>query len=97
MDNPTILPEEFVQFVLERLRTNPSDDAELDKHLTPQHQMCPLCMLNFTVYSLLEENSEDSVYFFQKAGLLNEIDLSLKKNVHGGSKSSRTKRYFHYN
>ena len=85
-----VLPQEFIQFVLEQLKTLPLN--ELDVHWRPQYSMCPYCLLNFSVYSLLEENDKDSYYFFKKAGLLEKVNVTLKKNVHGNAKDSRTKR-----
>ena len=74
--NTTVQPEEFTQFILEQLRTVPAD--KLNVHWAPQYTMCPYCLLNFTVYSFLPENTEDAIYFFKKAGLLDKVEISLK-------------------
>ena len=41
---------------------------------------CPYCLLNFTVYSKMEELEEDTVYFAVKSNLTQRLEIDLKKN-----------------
>lgn len=43
---------------------------------------------------MLEENSQDMVYYFKKAGLLQKINISLKTHIHGGSNNMRTEHFW---
>jgi len=74
-----ITPTEFIRFVLSELRRG----DKLDPHWRPQHQCCPFCLLQFSVYSFLEEKKEDFRYFFEKSGLspANEVPSRTKRSV----------------
>ena len=83
-------PEEFLKSVLHELKTKPPH--KVDPHWRPLHASCPFCLLNFTVYSNLEDNYEDSVYFFQRSGHLEKVEIGYERNVHSRSNDSKPKR-----
>ncbi len=46
-------PSEFVQFVLQHVR-----GSNADSHLRPQHEECPFCLVDFTIYGRVEDMGE---------------------------------------
>ena len=68
-------PEEFLLYVLECL-VNDGEDA--NSHWLPQYTSCPFCAANFTVYSKMEEMTEDTAYIMHKAKLFGKILPDLK-------------------
>ena len=71
-DTTLATPSEFLSFILDDLKKY--GPQNVDQHWRPQHLSCPFCTLPFTVYSRMEELSQDSVYFFAKVS-----DFCLKK------------------
>ena len=55
----------------------------------PQHLVCPVCRLNFTVYSKVEALTEDVNYFLNVAGIPDGVIQPERPNVnpslHGGA------------
>lgn len=81
-------PEEFIKFVLDQLISNQDTPEKIDAHWRPQHYCCPFCLLNFSVYSFIEDSVEDSLYFFQKSGLQSKLDPHSQQNVRNKTNSS---------
>ena len=81
-------PEEFIKFVLDQLKTNQHSPENIDAHWRPQHYCCPFCLLNFSVYSFMEDSHEDSLYFFHKSGLESRLNPLYQKNVRNRTHSS---------
>lgn len=73
-------PSEFIRFVLDDLKSGDDNVPQQYLHWRPQYTVCPFCALNFRIYSHLEENDEDTIYFYTKSGLSSVIDLS-RENV----------------
>lgn len=71
-------PNEYLRFILDQLREIGAD--RVDAHWRPQYLSCPFCLLNFSVYAHMEELNEDSLYFFLKSGLLENVDFKQKLN-----------------
>ena len=86
------IPEEFIKFVLDQLKTNQDTPEKIDAHWRPQHYCCPFCLLNFSVYSFIEDSYEDSLYFFHKSGLQSKLDPHLRQNRQNNTHYS-DKRY----
>jgi len=82
-DYPT--PSEYIRFILDSLKKEyykgTKYPATFD-HWRPQHKLCPFCLINFRIYSRLEENDEDALYFFTKAGLGSDFEF-VRENVQG--------------
>ena len=89
-----VTPEEFLMYVLHDLKTKPFD--QINVHWRPQYSSCPFCMLNFSVYSELEENYEDSIYFFHKSGNMKKVKIGLESNIASREKDFKPKRYFDF-
>ena len=47
----------------------------------------------FSVYSDLEENIEDSVYFFKKSGNLDKVQIGVETNVVSRQNDNNSKRF----
>ena len=71
-------PEEFLLYVLECLM---NDDEDTNPHWLPQYKSCPFCLVNFTVYSKMEEMHEDTAYVMYKAKLFGKILPNLKVTI----------------
>ena len=52
----------------------------MDQHWRPQAYACPFCLLDFSVYSRLEELDQDALYFFTHANLTNRVNYKKKLN-----------------
>jgi len=70
-------PEEFIRYILDRLKFN---RRQTDPHWRPQHLQCPYCLVDFTIYSKMEELEEDTIYFTAKSNLTDRLEIDLKRN-----------------
>jgi len=69
-------PDEMVRYVVANLKSG----LRQDQHWRHQHQSCPFCLLNFSIYARVEELGEDTLYFILKAGLSDKLNPDIKMN-----------------
>lgn len=86
------LPEEFLSHVLDELRRSRGNYKKVDTHWRPQHSFCAYCVFNYSVYSKLEENYQDSVYYFKKSGNIDKVKIGYERNVHSRGDDEKIKR-----
>ena len=65
------------RYILDDIKTN---SAGANFHWRPQYLCCPFCLLNFTVYSRIEDLDQDAFYFFNNSGLSDRVDLETQIN-----------------
>merc|ERR1719450_1811811 len=76
----SLTPNELVSFVLTDLQRN---GEHANGHWAPIWRVCPVCLLNFTVYARLENMKEDEKYY-KTISKLNLSDMS-DKDDHGNA------------
>ncbi|XP_023326363.1 carbohydrate sulfotransferase 11 isoform X2 [Eurytemora carolleeae] len=69
-------PEEMIRFVTYQLNSM----KRVDQHWKPQHESCPFCLLDFTVYARVEEINEDTLFFLITSGLEGRLNPGIRIN-----------------
>ena len=78
--------------MLADLQENPQS---VDQHWRPQHRDCPFCLLNFTIYSKMEELDQDSLFFMKHSNLSSKLDYKKKLNpIKTKSDSKQEKKFW---